>query len=60
MIYVDPSALLKLFWKEPESSAVIHALGRESSVVISVLTELETLVQLKAAYLAGDWGWPGS
>lgn len=55
MIYVDSSALLKLFWKEPESSAVIEALGRETLVVISALTELESLVQLKAAYLGGEY-----
>lgn len=55
MIYLDSSSLLKLFWREPESGAVIDVLGREPLVVISTLTELETLVQLKAAYLAGEY-----
>lgn len=52
---MDSSVLLKLFWREPESEAAIDALGREARVVISTLTELEVLVQLKAAYLAGEY-----
>lgn len=55
MVYLDSSALLKLFWREAESDAVVDALGRERAVVISVLTELETLVQLKAAYVGGEY-----
>jgi len=58
MIYVDSSSLLKLLWNEPESSFVIDAIGRENSVVISVVAELETLVQLKAAYLGGEYTLP--
>lgn len=55
MIYVDSSSLLKLLWNERESAAVIEAIAREGTVVVSVLAELETLVQLKAAYLGGDY-----
>jgi predicted nucleic acid-binding protein len=55
MIYLDSSSLLKLLWIEPESSAVAQALGMEDLIVISVLAEVETLVQLKAAYLGGEY-----
>ena len=55
MTYLDSSALLKLFWREPESSAIVQAVGREPIVVISSLTQLETLSQLKAAHLAGEY-----
>ncbi len=55
MIYLDSSSLLKLLWNEPESSAVIDAIADEDAVVVSVLAEMETLVQLKAAYLGGDY-----
>lgn len=58
MIYVDSSSLLKLLWNEPESSAVIKAVAAEESVLVSVLTELETLIQLKAAWLGGDYTLP--
>ena len=58
MIYLDSSSLLKLLWNEPESSAVIDAIAGENAIVISVLAEMETLVQLKAAYLGGDYALP--
>jgi predicted nucleic acid-binding protein len=58
MIYLDSSCLLKLFWPEPESDGVIAAISRESAVVISSLAELETLIQLNAAHLGGDYGLP--
>ena len=58
MIYLDSSSLLKLLWNEPESSAVIGAVAAEETVVVSVLAELETLVQLKAAHLGGDYALP--
>ncbi len=58
MIYADSSSLLKLLWNEPESAAVIDAIAREDTVVISVLAEVETRVQLKAAYLGGDYTLP--
>ena len=54
MIYVDSSCLVKVFRLEPDSSAVLQAVNREATVAVSVLTELEVLVQLKADYLAGN------
>jgi predicted nucleic acid-binding protein len=58
MIYLDSSSLLKLLWNEPESAFTIDALAVESVVVVSVLAEIETAVQLKAAYLGGDYTLP--
>ena len=55
MIYLDTSSLLKLLYDEPESSAVRTAIGIEDEVLVSVLTELEACVQLKAAWLGGDY-----
>ena len=56
MIYIDSSALLKLFWQEPESDAVRDHVGREDVVIVSTLTELETERQLTAGWLAGRYG----
>ena len=58
MIYIEPSCLVKVLRPEAESQAVIEAIARETSIVVSVLSELETLVQLKAFYLAGDYSRP--
>lgn len=59
MIYLDSSSLLKLLWNEPESSSVISAIAGEDAAVISVLAEMETLVQLKAAFLGGEYSLSG-
>ena len=56
MLYIDSSALLKLLWQEPESGAVRDHVASEDAVVVSSLTELETQVQLTAAWLAGRYG----
>ena len=56
MIYLDTSCLVKLIRQEAQSQAVSEALSREAQVIVSALTELETLVQFKAGYLAGDYG----
>jgi predicted nucleic acid-binding protein len=53
MIYIDSSSLLKTFWEEPESRGVREAISRETHVVVSALTELETEVQLRAKWLGG-------
>src|SRR5437764_1339820 len=58
MLYIDSSSLLKLLWNEPESLAVIDAVAAEDIVLVSALTELETLVQLKEAWLGGDYSLP--
>ena len=56
MIYIDTSSLLKLFITDGQSVAVDHAISRESSVVVSPLTELESSVQLRGIYLGGSVG----
>jgi predicted nucleic acid-binding protein len=58
LIYLDSSCLVKLFRLEPESAAVVEAVGRETSVVVSILAELETLIHLKAAFLGGELSRP--
>ncbi len=55
VIYLDTSCLLKLLLEEPESEAVRMAVARESEVIVSALTELETTVQLRAGWLAGEY-----
>lgn len=55
MIYLGTSCLLKLLLEEPESEAVRLAVARESEVIVSALTELETAVQLRAGWLAGEY-----
>lgn len=55
MIYLDTSCLLKLFLEEPESEAVRLAVAGEAEVIISALSELETAVQLRAGWLAGEY-----
>jgi predicted nucleic acid-binding protein len=54
MIYLDTSCLLKLLLEEPESPDVRAAVAAETTVVVSSLTELETEIQLRAAYASGD------
>ena len=53
MIYADTSCLLKLLRPEPLSSAVANAIAAEDAVVVSILAQLETLVQLKGFWTAG-------
>ena len=53
MIYADTSSLLKVFRPEELSEAVWKAIQDEDLVIVSALTELETLVQLKAAWAGG-------
>jgi predicted nucleic acid-binding protein len=52
--YVDTSCLLRLFRPDAASAAVRGAVGAESVVIISTLTQLEALAQMKAAWKAGD------
>ena len=56
MIYLDSSCLLKLLLSEPESEAVRQTVAREGDVVVSALTELETIVQLRAGRSGGVFG----
>lgn len=53
VLYLDTSSLLKTCFAEPESGAVDAALSAEQVVVISPLTELESLVQVRARWLGG-------
>ena len=53
MIYADTSCLLKVLRPEPLSEAVWSAINEEGSVIVAVLAELETLVQLKADWAGG-------
>ena len=53
MIYVDTSCLLKLLLEETDSEAVRQAVAVEDAVVLSVLVELETKVQLRAGWRGG-------
>jgi predicted nucleic acid-binding protein len=53
MIYADTSCLLKVLRPELLSEAVWSAIDEEASVIVSVLAELETLVQLKAEWTGG-------
>ena len=55
MVYLDSSSLLKLLWPEPESAAVRRRVAAEDAVVVSSLAELESEVQLRAAWLAGKY-----
>jgi predicted nucleic acid-binding protein len=56
MIYIDTSCLVKMFLFEESSEAVVRAVQKEPLTIISNLTELETLIELKAGYMAGDYG----
>ena len=55
MVYLDSSSLLKLLWPEPESESVRSRVAAEDAVIVSSLAELESEVQLKAAWLAGRY-----
>jgi len=56
VLHIGSSALLKLLWHEPESEAVRDRVASEDIVIVSSLAELETHVQLTAAWLAGRYG----
>lgn len=58
MIYIDTSSLLKLFIVDRQSDAVDAAIKTETAVVISLLTQLEASVQLKAYHLGGGMSHP--
>jgi uncharacterized protein with PIN domain len=53
VIYIDTSCLLKIFREEPHSVAVKAAVMAESEVIVSSLTEIEALVQLKGIWAGG-------
>jgi len=53
MIYIDTSCLLRVARPDVLSEAVWEAIEKEDTVIVSSLTELETLVQLKAQWTGG-------
>ena len=52
-LYLDSSCFLKLFFTEAESDHVIELIKFESRVIISTITELETMVQLHGLHRGG-------
>ena len=52
-VYIDTSSLLKFFLPEPETHAVQQALAAESQVIVSELTLLEALSQLRGRVQGG-------
>ena len=55
MVYLDASSLLKLIWQERETELVAEVISREAQVLVSSLAELESHIQITAAYLAGAY-----
>lgn len=53
MTYLDASCLVKLLRPEPFSEEVQALVHREQTVIVSVLCELEALLQLRAGFLGG-------
>ena len=46
-LYIDTSALLKLFFSEPESVRTSEIVSRESDITVSSLARLEALIQIQ-------------
>jgi predicted nucleic acid-binding protein len=46
-LYIDTSALLKLFFSEPESVRTSEIVSQESNITVSTLARLEALVQIQ-------------
>jgi predicted nucleic acid-binding protein len=57
MIYIDSSCLLMLILVEPGSEAVSAAIAKEDTVIVSGLTELEALVELKGRFMGGEYNF---
>jgi predicted nucleic acid-binding protein len=45
-VYLDTSCLLKVFFREPETSATVALIASESHVIVSSLARLEALVHI--------------
>ena len=54
-LYLDTSCFLKLLIPEPETQSVQSAIEEELRVVVSIITEIESLVQLHAFQLGGNY-----
>ena len=46
-LYFDTSCFLKLLFTEPETARVVELITAESKLVVSTLTRLEALVQIR-------------
>jgi predicted nucleic acid-binding protein len=55
MIYIDSSCLLMLILVEEGSDAVSAAIAKEDTVIVSGLTELEALIELKGRFMGGEY-----
>ena len=55
MVYLDTSSLLKLVWPERETETVTALISQEPLVLVSSLAELESFIQLSAAYFGGRY-----
>lgn len=53
-LYIDTSALLKLFFSEPESIRTSEIVSQEADITVSSLTRLETLVQIQRREAIGS------
>jgi predicted nucleic acid-binding protein len=53
-LYIDTSALLKVFFVEPESNRVVSLVSGEAVVTVSSLARLEALVQVKRREASGS------
>jgi predicted nucleic acid-binding protein len=58
MTYIDTSCLIKILRPEEFTDEVNDALRTEDHVVVSTLAELESLIELKAGYMAGEYSLP--
>ena len=52
-LYIDTSALLKVFFIEPESDRAVSLVSGEAEVTVSSLAHLEALVQVKRRVASG-------
>ena len=52
-LYIDTSVFLKLFFVEPESGPAAAIVAREPEIVVSSLTRLEAVVQVKRRIASG-------
>ena len=52
-LYIDASALLKVFFAEPESTRTCEILAREPRVVVSSLARLESLIVVRSRERSG-------
>ena len=52
-LYIDTSALLKLFFVEPESARMVAIVSQEPQIFISSLARLEALTQVRSRVAGG-------